>query len=375
MGGERMDNIISQYILFFMIGIMMGCYGSLLFFRLDQSWKQLVLGIGTAFTTGGVGVTFIKYLSIPQENISRVLLILIIGVILSIYIAFRKFCQLLKKEAGDNVIRILDIILGCDKKISEYYQFRIRATEDEADSDKEKQKKKEREQQEKYLIEFKNKMDEQKKDALILKLPEYGEVPITNSFIRKIPMCVDNICRFKNNVDKLTEEFCEKFSEDKENNKELLKAYFVGIGMYVSNDLFGSSGTNIRTHFRILKDNQYIKYTAVLGSKISDDEMTSIPKDSNCMINKSFELRKSLIASMNPDSNYDTKTKWDDYMTITYYNLIDEEEPFLSMGISIKYADQYGDMLYFFNFYKIEECLESYIKMIDSKCGIINTLQ
>lgn len=370
-----MTNIISQYMLFFMIGIMMGCYGSLLFFRSDQSWKQLVSGIFTAFTTSGVGVTFVKYLSIPKENISRVLLILIIGVMLSVYITFGKLCQLLKKEAGDNVIRILDIILGYDKIISEYYQFRRQVAEDRADSDKVKQKMKELEQKEKHLIDFENKMSEQKKDGLVLKLPECGEVPITISFIRKIPMCVDNIGKFKNNVDKLTEEFCEKFSDDKEKNKELLKAYFVGIGMYVSNDLFGSSGTNIRTHFRILKDNQYIKYTAVLGSKISDDEITPIPKDSNCMINKSFELRKSLIASLNPDSNYDTKTKWDDYMTITYYNLIDGEKPFLSMGISIKYADQYGDMLYFLNFYKIEECLESYIKMIDSKCGIINTLQ
>ena len=47
------------------------------------------------------------------------------------------------------------------------------------------------------------------------------------------------------------------------------------------------------------------------------------------------------------------RLKWDDYMTITYYNLKSCDEPFLSMAISIKYVEQYGDMLYFLNFYKI----------------------
>ena len=205
--------------------------------------------------------------------------------------------------------------------------------------------------------------------------PEQSEIPVTNSFIRKMPMYVDNICKFKSDVDRLTKEFCEKFSQDKEDNKELLKAYFVGIGMYVSNDLFGSSGTNIRTHFRILRNGQHVKYTAVLGSIISNDKITEIPQNSNSMIDRSFQLKKSLIASLNPEYNYDTKTKWDDYMTITYYNLKSCDEPFLSMAISIKYVEQYGDMLYFLNFYKIEECMDSYIKMIDRKCDIVNTLK
>ena len=219
------------------------------------------------------------------------------------------------------------------------------------------------EQKEEYLIEFERRMLDQKKGLLFFKLPEQSEIPVTNSFIRKMPMYVDNICKFKSDVDRLTKEFCEKFSQDKEDNKELLKAYFVGIGMYVSNDLFGSSGTNIRTHFRILRNGQHVKYTAVLGSIISNDKITEIPQNSNSMIDRSFQLKKSLIASLNPEYNYDTKTKWDDYMTITYYNLKSCDEPFLSMAISIKYVEQYGDMLYFLNFYKIEECMDSYIKM------------
>ena len=81
------------------------------------------------------------------------------------------------------------------------------------------------------------------------------------------------------------------------------------------------------------------------------------------------------MASLNPESNYDTKTKWEDFMTITYYNIMKNGSPFLSMGISIKYAEQFRDMLYFLNYYKIEDCLHLYVKRIDSVCDIVETLQ
>jgi len=218
------------------------------------------------------------------------------------------------------------------------------------------------------------KIQEQKGGALLIELPEHGEIPITKSFINKIPLYVDNICKFKISVDRLTDDFYNKFGTDKKQNAVLLKGYFVGMGMYICNDLFGSSNANVRTHFRILKNDYYVQYTVVLGNKISNDKLTDIPKG-HSMIDKSFELRKSLVASLNPENVYDTKTKWEDYMTITYYNLVKNNSPFLSMGISIKYAEQYKDMLYFLNFYKIEDYLQTYINKINSKCNIIETLQ
>ena len=83
------------------------------------------------------------------------------------------------------------------------------------------------EQKEEYLIEFERRMLDQKKGLLFFKLPEQSEIPVTNSFIRKMPMYVDNICKFKSDVDRLTKEFCEKFSQDKEDNKELLKEEYI----------------------------------------------------------------------------------------------------------------------------------------------------
>ena len=68
------------------------------------------------------------------------------------------------------------------------------------------------------------------------------------------------------------------------------------------------------------------------------------------MIDRSFQLKKSLIASLNPEYNYDTKTKWDDYMTITYYNLKSCDEPFLSMANINKICRAIWRYVIFFEF-------------------------
>lgn len=369
-----MGNLVVQIILFFLIGMIIGIFGTLLFFRLDKGWKQILLGAGSVVSVGGIGRVFIAYLNISQENISLMFLVLIIGLIVSVGFSFSKLCSLLKGQTGKNTIRVLDIILGYEDFLKDYYENRKKDIDKNINLEAIEQKENELKGKEQYLTELQSKIQEQKGEVLLLKLPEHGEVPLTNSFIRKIPLYVDHICQFRSNVDKLTEDFCEKFTNDKLHNSEYLKGYFVGIGMYIANDLFGTSNADVRTHFRILKNDTYVQYTVVLGNKISDDKMTDIPKGRS-MIEKSFELKKSLVASLNPESNYDTKTKWEDFMTITYYNIMKNGSPFLSMGISIKYAEQFRDMLYFLNYYKIEDCLHLYVKRIDSVCDIVETLQ
>lgn len=372
--GKEMGNLVIQIILFFLIGAIIGFFGTLLFFRLDQGWKQILLGAGSALSAGGAGYMFITYLNISQENISLLLLVLVLGLVISIFFAFSRLCTLLKNQSGKNVIRILDIVLGYDGFLKDYYESRKKDIDRDLDLEELEKRKVELEGKEKYLLELQRRIQEQKGDSLRLELPEHSEVPLTNSFIRKIPLYVNHVCQFRSNVDKLTADFCEKFTKDKQYNAECLKGYFVGIGMYVANDLFGTANADVRTHFRILQNENYVQYTVVLGNKISDDKLTDIPKGKS-MIDKSFELKKSLVASLNPESNYDTKTKWEDFMTITYYNLDKDGEPFLSMGISIKYAEQFREMLYFLNYYQIEECLHVYVKRINDVCNIVQTLQ
>lgn len=366
--------LIVQSFLFFLIGIIIGIFATLLFFRMDKSWKKVLLGVGSSFSAGGIGFFLIEYLNIDSNDVSVVIIMFLLGLIISVYLFFLKLCNLLKEQSGKNVIRILDIILGYEGFLKDYYESRKENINKSIELQKIEDNMKKIDNEKEYLKEIKNKIDIQKKDLLLLELPEKKEVPLTNSFIKKIPLFVNHICKFVCNVEKLTLDFCEKFGEDKKKNAELLKGYFVGIGMYVANDLFGTTNEDVRTHFRVLKDNKYTQYTVVLGSKISDDILSDIPKGKS-MIDKSYELKKSLVASLNPESCYDTNTIWEDYLTVTYYNIIKDECPFLSMGISIKYAEQFREMLYFINFYRIEECLHTYIKKIDDACGIIDTLQ
>lgn len=72
---------------------------------------------------------------------------------------------------------------------------------------------------------------------------------------------------------------------------------------------------------------------------------------------------------------YDTNTVWEDFITLSEYNITKDGAPFLSMGVSIKYAEQFKDMLYFLSYYKIERCLVSYIDRINRVCDIIKTLE
>lgn len=367
-------NLVVQIILFLLIGMIIGIFGTLLFFRLDKGWKQILLGAGSVVSAGGIGRVFIDYLHIAQEHISIIFLVLIIGFIVSVYFSFSKLCGLLKGQTGENTIRVLDIILGYENFLKDYYESRKKDIDKNINLEAIEKKEIELKGKEQYLTELQSKIQEQKSEVLLLELPEHGEVPLTNSFIRKIPLYVDHISQFRNDVEKLTVDFCERFTNERAHNSKYLKGYFVGIGLYIANDLFGTSNSDVRTHFRILKNDTYVQYTVVLGNRISNDKMTDIPKGRS-MIEKSFELKKSLVASLNPESNYDTKTKWEDFMTITYYNIMANDSPFLSMGISIKYAEQFRDMLYFLNYYKIEDCLHSYIKKIDSVCNIVETLQ
>ena len=131
----------------------------------------MILGAAGAFSTGGMGKTFISYLSIQKEHVSGILLTLIIGLILSVYISFKKLCVLLKEQSGEKVIRVLDIVLGYHEFIKQYYENRLNDTKDIVESEKIKQKNKELEQKEEYLIEFERRnVRSKKKDYYFFKI-------------------------------------------------------------------------------------------------------------------------------------------------------------------------------------------------------------
>lgn len=368
-----MMNLIFQIFLFGLIGIIIGVFGTLLFFRLDKGWKQILLGLGSFFSAGGAGVIFISYLNVDKSKISIMILSLLVGLIVSVYFSFSKLCVLLKNQTGKNTIRVLDILLGYDGFIKDYYENRkkdiIKSISLEEINDRESQL----EKKEKQLAKLQEYINEQNNNKVYINLPENSQIALTNNFVRKIPSYVERLCRFTINIENLTNSFVDELSAGSPNSAELLKGYFAGIGMFIANDLFRTISEDVRTHFRILKNNTYIQYAVVLGNKLSVEKISDIPKGKS-MITKSFELRKSLVASLNPHSSYDTKTRWDDYITITYYNFKKNEDPFLSMGISVKNSQEYCDMLYFLNFFEIENTLQAYIDKVNKVCNIVDAL-
>lgn len=379
--------------IFALIGIIIGVVGTILFFRMDKQWKQILIFAGSALSVGGAGRVVIDYLEVSKEEKAVVILILVIGFMVSVYLSFLLLTRLLKTQKGKNVIRVLDIFLGYEGFMKDYYERKNKEDAKQNDSEeiqkkeeelknREKQlndKEKRLEEKERIILDLQSKVHECKDKAITLKLPENSEILITDSFMKKIPLFVDNVCKFKSDVDNLTNDFCREFeatenSIDKDEKQKRLKGYFVGIGLYIAIDLFGISNENVRTHFRVLKDNIYIQYVAILGSEISKDKISDIPRG-NSMIDKSFELKRLLVASLNPESKYDTNTVWEDFITLAEYNIIKDGAPFLSMGVSIKYAEQFKDMLYFLSYCKIERCLVSYIDSINKVCDIIETLE
>lgn len=369
-----MIEFIIQAALFALIGSIVGIFGTLLFFRMDTSWKQVGLGFLGVFSAGGSGLYLIDYLDVPAERVALILLILTAGLMISVYKTFLGLCKSLKEQTGNNIIRVLDIIVGYDGFLKDYYEMRKKNVDKEVELDEINSRKAKLDSKEKYLLELQKEIEEQKKNCLTIKLPEYGEMAVTDSFIKKIPFFISNICKFTKNVEQLTNNFLGQFTGEKNRDIECLKGYFAGVGMYVASDLFGTTNDDVRTHFRILKSDLYVQYTVVVGTRLSSEKITDIPRG-DYLIEKSFELKRSLVASLNPGSYYDTKSSWEDFMTITYYNLTENGKPFLSMGISIKYSEQFRDMLYFLNYYKIENCLQKLINKINEKCDIVSTLK
>lgn len=94
---------ILQCIIIALVGSVIGGFCTILFFRLDKSWKQILLGLGSLLTTGGIWKIVKVNLQISQQNMTVVLFILIVSMLISVYACFKKLCSLLKEEAGDAV--------------------------------------------------------------------------------------------------------------------------------------------------------------------------------------------------------------------------------------------------------------------------------
>lgn len=363
------------YIVCGLIGGIAGLFCIVLFFQRNSKLEKWV---GIAIGTGG-STTFLPIVNFitKEANITACVLTFLIGVILGATLFFYGICKGLKASKEPS-LRILDLILGQAKFIEEYYNMRIKKINATIDDKIIIEDEKRLEYQRRQLFEQEKALQEQLKDGVVLLLPKNFKMVIDFAFLGQLPDCIDRIAKFISHMNQHTEDIIRKYnSHSKTDNYSTVQAFFLGVCSYIIADLFnGSSHQSVRVHFRRLDGDTYVKLVAQLGSQIYAKDLTPIKKGEG-LIQESYILKKSIIKSINLGSEVPCKNDniWEDYMTITFAAPLKTDEPFISMGISVKNREKYKYLMYFLNFYKIENLLQEHIDMIDEKYNIVETIE
>ena len=70
--------MIAVYILYFLLGIVFGGFGTLLFFRFDKQWKQVITGVSDIAGSSAIGVAVAEYFQVPQSRRVRLFVFFLI---------------------------------------------------------------------------------------------------------------------------------------------------------------------------------------------------------------------------------------------------------------------------------------------------------
>ena len=381
-------NTVTVVIIYLIIGAMVGLVCSLLFFRMEQGWKKVLTFLLGTGSSGGLFLTLNNLCGIEDYDSKNFLLaLMLISVSVSALLTFIKLCSLLKEQDGANIIRVLDIILGQKDFIVEYYKTRRREIDTKLNLDEIIQKNQRLENKENGLRVYEEELNQRQKNienqiekGVFLNLPERQKIPMTNHLLNDFPEYVEFYAKYISHIRIHTQDFVERLekSNDNEEKRILLDAFFLGICTFTIVDLFHENGTNkIRVHFRKLDSKEeYVKLVAATGMIASEKDLTPIPIAKANMINQSYRNRASMIKSLNIQYHFETANEqiWNEYLTYTFGELFNNGHPFLSFGISVKNKAKFENMFYFLNFCRIEYILQESIDKIATKCDIINII-
>lgn len=350
----------------------------------DGKWKVLfeaIIGLG-----GNSGIILILDRIIPiEDDIIRMysigscfLAFLLTTGILMIVVSF-----LIKDNDGRDIIRLRDILLGQYSFINDYYKKRSTEIDDKLSIPKLEarevaisHREKELEAEKKYISDELEKLEELGARKLKLKLPENKDITLNREYIETMPSYIADTFTCISDINSCTQSLLAKPKESV--NISALKSYFISIATYISSDLFGGTTTDARIHFRVYDKNTdgYVKFVAVMGSKLVTNDMTVIPYSDDSMIKKSFECKRALIKSINCTHDFQSNNHnlWQDYMTYTFYGMTYENKPYLSFGISVKNAERYKKALHFINYFRLESFLQDNIERINDAVDIASIL-
>lgn len=150
-----------------------------------------------------------------------------------------------------------------------------------------------------------------------------------------------------------------------------LSAFLAGVALLIDSDLFASSTSgDVRIHFRILVDQSYDKYIVWRGGRLVEDKLTPIPAGEKSLIDRSYELRRSIVASADAEHVFETGSDWGDFLTYSFRGIGENNgRPLLTMGVSLRYSDQYQDSLYLLCHCRfertIQHCVDTFHKAFD----------
>lgn len=354
------------------IGGVIGSVFALLFINFDKSWKKIlsfIFGIG-----GSSGLIFVcaDYFEITEQNMKFwTTTSLFLTLLVSFIIMMILMCKLIKDKDDNDILRIRDILLGQKSYIDKYYEKRTKEIDNklqipllEERERKIAQKENDIITKESFITDELNKLNDLGNRKIRIELPENKKIIITDKFIKVLPSYIESFTKCITDIKKYTEGFLD--NKEQVSYDEII-SYLLSASTFISQNLFGGNN-DIRVHFRYYDEETqlYEKLISVIGTKVDSKSMTAIPYN-NSMIQKSNELKRCLIKSINTTYNYQSNnyTKWKDYMTYTFYNLTHNNMPILTFGISVRNDERYKDLFYFLGFVEFEVYLNDYIESIN----------
>ena len=370
--------MIFAIICYCIIGTAIGIIFSLLFVTFDKSIKRILSSLLSFGGTTSLGVAAGNYFNIKQQKmkfvcISSLYAFFIISFLISMYV----MCIIIKDKDDDDALRIRDIILGQKSYINKYYEKRCNEIDRKLNIELLEKREKEITKQELYIKDKEayiekelDKLDKLGNRKLKLQLPEKNNIIITNEFLNTMPSYIRDLSKCINDIEKFTEQY---IYENESINYMKLNSYLTSVCLYISEYIFGGGSQDVRIHFRMFDDNvnSYEKMIAIIGNKLTNRKMTSIPYNGS-MIERSDICKRALIKSINSkyDFSSNNNTIWKDYMTFSFYGLRHNNMPILSFGISVKNEERFRQLFYFLNFFRIEECLEDNLEKINDAFDI-----
>ena len=173
-------------------------------------------------------------------------------------------------------------------------------------------------------------------------------IPATQHIIEQFPTFCERLYRFTLFISALNNDAFHVYQNARRRGNiwwgKRVRAYLFEMASYIRMYLLNIKGT--RVHFRRLEQDQYLGVVAVTGNRDNDIKqdwstgLTPIPNHGS-MICAASDCDAPLIKSYNQTFHHGAMhdEKWVDYLTCVFKHFDMEQEPILSLGISIDGSD------------------------------------